>query len=313
GRPASGAQIRAFPRERHLNLVQILTTTADKDGVFDLPGAVTGSYSVFATGVSSPPSGVQQATGAARPPANTIRGYAVVAIAGASIDLKIVMSPAIAVAGRVTIEGRPPRDNDPELGKVRFSLAPDQEVAGMGSAILPIPEGDTFDVNPNGTFTRRVYTGDYRVRSVWGFAPTSYVKSIRMGSVDMLDDTLRVTGPLQDPLEITIGSDGGELTGVVVGPRSEPISNATVAIVPEAAAQRRRIDSQRSATTDANGRFRLQGIPPGNSKLFAWEFAPFGASEVPEFLQKYEALGKPVLVRPNSKQEIEITAIPARK
>jgi hypothetical protein len=309
GLPVSGAHIRAFPHEMSTT-VQVLTATADKDGVFDLLGAVSGSYSVFATGVTRPQQGVQSAgTGTGNASENTTSGFAPAAIGGASVDLRIVTSAPIAVPGRVTIEGRPPSDNDPELAKVFIRIDLEPEVLGT----LSRPVSDTPAVRSNGTFTRQLYPGDYRVRAVWGFAPNAYVKSIRMGSVDLLDDILRVTGPPRDPLEVTIGSDGGELTGVVVTQQSEPISNAVVAIVPESTAQRRRIDSTRSVTTDANGRFRLQGIPPGNYKLFAWEYAPFGASETPEFIQKYEALGKRIVVRVESKQDIEITAIPARK
>lgn len=305
GQPVPGAEVRAFPREMAmLPNALVLSTKADIDGVFDLLGAVRGSYSVFATAAARP--GVDNSS------SNTTRGYALAAISGTNVDLKIVTSAAIPVQGRVTIEGRPLRDNDPELGKIKVVFRPDPNISGMGM-LLSEPRGDNAGVNPNGTFTRQLYTGDYRVDSVWGFAPNVYLKSIRMGNVDLLDGVLRLNGQPTDPVEVTAGSDGGELTGVVVTQKSEPLPNAVVAIVPEAPSQRKRIDSRHSATTDDKGRFRLQGIPPGNYRLFAWEYAPFDAAGVPEFMQKYEGLGKGILVRAASRQEIEVTAIPARK
>ncbi len=49
----------------------------------------------------------------------------------------------------------------------------------------------------------------------------------------------------------------------------------------------------KSITTDQNGHFVLQGIPPGDYKVFAWENIEHGAYTIPEFLHLTRASANP--------------------
>src|SRR5690242_3435122 len=82
-------------------------------------------------------------------------------------------------------------------------------------------------------------------------------------------------------------------TGTVVDRNGQPVTNAPVAIVPPAA-QRLREDLYRSTMTDDGGRFRLQGIPPGDYSVFAWEDIEDGLWRDPDSMQQNEGAGKHV-------------------
>jgi hypothetical protein len=155
-------------------------------------------------------------------------------------------------------------------------------------------------------------TGDFKV-TVSPLPTGTFVKSIRMGNADVLNDGLHLYGQPDGVLEVIIGSGGSELTGVVTGSAMRITPNAVVVLVPDSLNLRRRPDLYRSATTDHDGRFKLQNVLPGTYKLFAWEYATQDAWFDPAFIQLYEALGKPVSVREGEKQEIPATVIPHRR
>ena len=52
--------------------------------------------------------------------------------------------------------------------------------------------------------------------------------------------------------------------------RSGEILGATVVLVPDQG-RKFRIDTFKTAVTDADGKFQMQGIPPGSYRLFAWD------------------------------------------
>jgi hypothetical protein len=165
----------------------------------------------------------------------------------------------------------------------------------------------------NGNFNLTMTAGDFRV-SVNGIPSGHYVKSIRAGTTDVLARGLRAMGPLPDPIDIVIASDGGSIRGAVFDDRGAPYINATVALVPETPDLRGRLDLYRNITSDFAGSFDITAIPPGNYKLFAWTFAPIGSWQTADFLRAYETSGQIIRVAPGSRQQdIRLTLIPLRK
>jgi hypothetical protein len=86
-----------------------------------------------------------------------------------------------------------------------------------------------------------------------------------------------------------------------------PAAGATVVLVPATA--RRNATLYDSTISDASGRFRLQGIVPGDYLLFAWEDVEPGAWRDPDFLRPFESLGRLVRVQANNNQVDAITMI----
>ena len=328
GRPGPASLI-AIPKKSSPNSV-VLTGSADTNGVFDLAGVMPGSsYSLFATTTTGNTAGIPAATVAAAAAAGvtlpgagtTLLGYVPVEVSNMDVEgVKVVTTPGINVSGRVVVEGRSRSDNDPDLARMRIGLRRDPDniatpgglVASPPAAPPAPPPPPNGAVSGTGDFTVVMNTGDFKV-TVSPLPAGTFVKSIRMGNTDVLNDGLHVYGQPDGLLEITIGSGGSEVSGTVTNNATRITPNAVVVLVPDSLNLRRRTDLYRSGTTDHDGRFKLQNVLPGTYKLFAWEFASVDAWFDPAFMQLYEAFGKPVSVREAEKQDIPASVIPQRR
>jgi hypothetical protein len=163
-------------------------------------------------------------------------------------------------------------------------------------------------VSTGGFVLREVPFGEYTVK-ITGLPQGSYVKSIFMGQSDVLMEGIRVTGAMTNRLEIVLATDTGTMAGRVLDAKQEPIPNVTAVLVPDPA-RRYRLDLFQDISTDTNGRFRFQGIVPGEYKLFAWEEVAAGAWHDPEFLRTHESLGTPIQIAPASNQPMDVKVIP---
>ncbi|HET9129947.1 MAG TPA: hypothetical protein VFO86_03305, partial [Terriglobia bacterium] len=139
--------------------------------------------------------------------------------------------------------------------------------------------------------------------------PDGYIKSMRVGSLDILNDGLHISGNPGAPLEIIIGVNAGRIAGSVADTRGAALSNRTVVLVPDVQL-RHRNDLYRVVATDITGKFQLNGIAPGDYKLFAWENVEPNAWQAPEFIQMYENAGQRIRISEGSNENIHLTVIP---
>jgi hypothetical protein len=161
----------------------------------------------------------------------------------------------------------------------------------------------------DGSFTiDGIAPGNFRV-TLQELPADEYVKSMRMGSVDVLNDGLRISSSPDTLLEIVIGSNAGRIEGSVVNTRGEPLSNRTVALVPDPRL-RRRNDLYKIVYTDSVGRFQMSGITPGEYKLFAWDNVETSAWQDPDFIQTYESFGRRIRIEEGSKEDVQLAVIP---
>jgi hypothetical protein len=190
--------------------------------------------------------------------------------------------------------------------------------------LVGLPGAPQGAVQANGTFClANVAQGDYHVyvppllnTFQWGTStlPTllqnGYIKSIRLGGTDVLSNGLRLNFAPQEPLEVLIGN-GAKLSGTVVNEKRESVVNATVALVPTSS--RERLDLYRTTTSDKDGRYKLQGIPPGSYRAFAWEDVERDAWQDPGFLTLIEGRGTTVQVSEGMQADADLIVIPAVK
>jgi hypothetical protein len=326
GQPAAGARVLAIPRAWSPNAL-VLTATADANGLFDLPGAVPNSYLLTAAASTPtqldpgiPAAVAAQLPGAGAPPQV---GYLPLDMGSNNLEnVRIVTTAVVNVSGRVAFEGKPPGD-DPNLARINIGLTRDPDLIAMPDALIPLPppppgsspaqQLGNGQVAANGAFNLNMAPGDFRL-NVNGIPSGHYVKQIRMGTENLLENGFHVAGPVGNPIEIVIGSDGGLVGGSVRDDKSAPFANATVALIPETPNLRRRLDLYRSVTTDSEGDFQLMAIPPGNYKLFAWDFAPTDSWQHSEFIRSYENAGQSIRVSPGAKQNgIQLTILTTRR
>jgi hypothetical protein len=176
----------------------------------------------------------------------------------------------------------------------------------------------------DGSFTlRNVPPGDYRVflspilvPQVTS-APTipvnlqnAYVKSMRLGDTDLLNGRLRLDRPPESPIEIITATDPGNLSGRVLDNRQRPSSGAIVVLMPELERRVQRTDLYKTASTDEAGQFLIEGVPPGDYRLFAWENVGEFAWRDPAFMREVEERGRALRITEGSRQTVELTSIP---
>ena len=285
GQPVDKASVIAIPRSSTPYKITPASST-NADGSFDLAGVVAGSYHVaVASGERS--------------------GIVPVEVGERDIsNLPIVISFGFKLSGRFVIEGAP--GNNSQISFPRISeLIRDPQGPGMpsgGPSFTPPAAAD-------GSFVLEgVGPGDFRV-NVGGVQPDSYVKSIRMGNADVLNDGLHIYSAPENPLEVVIGSNAGRIEGSVVNSRQETLPNRTVVLVPDIRL-RQRTDLYKVVSTDAAGRFRMRGVAPGNYRLFAWESVETGAWQDPDFIRASENGGRSIQISEGSNEDVRLVVIP---
>jgi hypothetical protein len=176
----------------------------------------------------------------------------------------------------------------------------------------------------DGSFTlRNVPPGDYRVfvspilipqvitrPAVPPSLQSTYVKAMRFGEIDLLNGRLRLDRQPESPIEITTATDPGSLNGRVLDSRQRPSAGAMVVLMPEVERRVQRTDLFRTASTDETGQFLLEGIPPGDYRVFAWDNVADLAWRDPAFMRDYEERGRAVRIVEGTRQSVDLTSVP---
>jgi hypothetical protein len=240
-------------------------------------------------------------------------GYAAIRIADTDIDnLVISTTHGFDISGRIGIEGN---SNPSGLDDWRIALRRDPPPSRANPSTIQYS-----NPLPNGSFVLEGGLGDFRVNidPVMNLLPFSfaklpanlqdvYVKSIRLGNVDVLNGGLHLEKAPGAPLEIVLGAHSGAISGSVVNNQGQPAGDVSVVLLPDV---RRRMDLYKSTNTDPSGRFQFDHVPPGDYKIFAWTDIDTDAWYDAGFMRNYENAGTPARVAEGSKQELRLAAIP---
>jgi hypothetical protein len=170
-----------------------------------------------------------------------------------------------------------------------------------------------FPINPDpetGEFIlRHLPPGKYGFESASFRLPDIYIADIKMGQDAIFDRGFIAGSESREPLEVTLKSQGGAVSGVVFdASRLRPQLYSTVVLVPDAA--RRQNFTLYKHAISANGNFTFTGVPPGDYKVFAWRSVVPGAWENAPFLQKFEDRGMSVTVAAGVEKNVQLTVIP---
>jgi len=281
-----------------LSVAAAMPVRINSMGRFAMPSMSAGSYTFTAF--------------LAGPNGTTLTGEAAALVLGTPTEVSITLSPTLNIEGRLITEGAA-AGVAPDLSTMRIRAV---------STITALADGAVVTPSASGAFTLSgVGRGNYALRvapisPLNGVAPSpevsaawknAYVKSARLGSVDVLSDGFRIENPSDARLEVVIGLDGGTVTGIARDNNRTPLANVTVALVPNDP-QRQRFDLYRSTSTDENGKYQLNAIPPGSYKVFAWEDIEPQSWYDNALMRTYEDLGKAVTIAEGSTQSIEINA-----
>ena len=223
-------------------------------------------------------------------------------------NVTIPLDSVIIVPAHASFDDRVPLESDPDFTAVHFHLRTYPPIEGI--------ESDQYNPFANGSFGFEVIRGeDYRItlETLPSEKPAlrdAYIRSIRMGSRDVLNDGLEFNGESDARIEIVIGTKPGEIAGTVLNDKRLPNANSTVVLVPDGSA-RKRSEAYFIAMSDLAGRFQLRDVPPGTYTLFAWEDIEADAWEDPQIIRQYEPSGTRITVFEGKNAPLTISVIPA--
>jgi hypothetical protein len=295
GQPVAGAEVRATPVANGGSMQGASGGTSDRNGRFEISGVLPGPYMLTATAAVGDDRNAEAGSLAVTLGANDLE------------NISIAVSPGFDIPVKVTIEGRPAG------GGISLRLQSVPALPPFGGFVGTRPGTPTRNLLTTSEFKLEgVKTGDYRLSFLgMGNGPgdlPAYVKSVRMGPVDVLNGLLSISGPVDHALEIVLSANMRTLEGLVVNDAQEPLANVSVAVIPDLP-NRARTDLFKTGNTDAAGRFQISGIAPGSYRVFSWENVEGFPWQDAEWLRPFEGRGRPVHFGEGVKENIRLTVI----
>ncbi|HWQ54383.1 MAG TPA: carboxypeptidase regulatory-like domain-containing protein [Bryobacteraceae bacterium] len=214
-------------------------------------------------------------------------------------DVNLTLAPGFELSGRVRIEGAA----EAPLGDARVSLRPANELA------LAPPMGGR--VQPDGSFQLNAVAPDHYRVMVFGMPESCYLKSARLGDSEMLENGATVNAGA-GRLEIVLSSAGGLVEGLALDEKQQPVPGAVVVLVPDER-RRDRLELFKNVNADQHGRFTIQGIAPGDYRLFAWQDVDSGAWQDPEFLKPFERSAATVSLKENGRETVQLKVLASQE
>jgi hypothetical protein len=277
GAGARGAQAAVRLTPTSPNGTQYATQANGETGQFDFPKVIAGGYVayLFIDGLT------------VRTPVEVRNG---------DVDgLSLPIASGIDIPVNITFEGTPPQ-NMPSVANLIPTLWRNPTLLGAPS--MPATAGSP-------PVLRNIAPGSYHVYlqpllpplqganpvTIVGAWQGAYIKSMRMGDVDVFDG-LRLERQPDVPLDIVIAANPGTLDGQVLNEVRQPIAGAYVTLFANNPADRLyRTDMYKVTGTDNQGRFQLAGLRPGDYRVFAWENIERGTWIDSTFLRLNEERG----------------------
>jgi protocatechuate 3,4-dioxygenase beta subunit len=299
GQPVRNADVMLIPAQRPANgggggrgggrnPGNFRTRSINDQGGFEISGVVPGSYELV---------------GMLNDRNNRMSARVPIEIGSVDVhNVSVIMSPGFTLAGHLTIEGQQAGTGNQDLPRIRVTLRSDSPQMGGATPASPVMADGTFTL-------QQVGRDDYRL-TVSGMPRNGYIKSARFGGTDVLGDGLRLERAPTIALEIVVGSNPGIADGTVANEKQDPAANVTVVLIPD---RRNRLDLYRTTSTDAMGHFHVEGVPPGDYKLFSWEDVETGAWQDPDFIRGVESRGKSIRINEgNTSGNIDLRVIPTQ-
>jgi hypothetical protein len=160
----------------------------------------------------------------------------------------------------------------------------------------------------NGTSIEGVF-GDYRLSVEMPGLKSFFVKEARLESSDILHRIIRIDAPVSGMLDILLSPNGGRIDGTLQDEDAKPVPGLNAVLIPDRL--RDSPDLYKTAAADENGRFTMEGIAPGNYKLFAWEALEDYSYFDPNVLRDFEQKGRPIHISEGSKMIAQVQVITA--
>ena len=303
-------------------------TFTDTNGGFLLEGVTPGRHRLIALGGKNPTlnmsteegrrwmrPGTKEAPG----PGEGSMGSTELVVGDQNVEgVAILLHPGGEITSKIGMDGKSYRDWTQDLLEKRFNNSvPAAQKAKMLDRlpqVTLIPEaavavGGNFPNTSEGQ-KQKVSPGRYFL-SIPGVNQLYYVKSIRLGGTDVTRKPFDFRGGIVD-MEITLGTDGGRVTGSTTDHDGNVIRGAPVALWPAISDQTLRNGGALTVNSKHDGSFAFPLVPPGEYYAIAFEDLPDpGLAQYPAFVSKFS--GKRIKVEPNQGISAVLEAITARE
>jgi hypothetical protein len=317
---------------------------APTSGKFEIHNVPPGTYDLMASLPDATGWGSQQPAGLATQPVGY--GRTVVEVSGGRDvqSISVNVHAGVDVKGRISVNG-----GNQNVQNVRLRLQPDDSASTL-AVYEQVSQYQPY-VDENGNFKiPTVPEGRYRIEISFADGPvandgrggqrgrgaqqpepaagqrgqrsapvenplnltTAFVESIRQGSADVYDNGLNVTAQSAGDLEVRIATGPGNIEGTVLDSSQNPVAATSVFLVPVG---ERRVNMQLYRTTgsDANGKFSINRVSPGQYELFSWQDVEPGAFQNEEYIRRYEGRGTNVTVIRSGTVNAVVRRIPSEK
>jgi len=275
-------------------------------GTFSFRDVIPAAYTLRAQGRVVPPAGARGADSLAAQMAAQVAAEMAaptvtvpVNVSGDVENVVLTISPSVPLVGRLTVNGEPP-SSLPDFDRLRPGLR--QFIDGGMN-----PIGPSVQVSADGSFHfEGIREDDYKF-AITGLPPGLYVEKAEIKGVDLLSDSIHVSGSPPGLLEVVLQRGTGTINGTVKDGQSRSAAGVQVVLVPE---QRGRLDLYRTTMADKTGRFSFTEVPPVNYRLFSWEAIAPNSYYDPDVLSRYEARGHALRVAQSSSNAVDVNIIP---
>jgi hypothetical protein len=141
--------------------------------------------------------------------------------------------------------------------------------------------------------------------------PDVFVKAINARGGQYGFSSIDVRAARSSPIEVVLSGESSRLEGDVVDALERAVGFAVVALVPRDEQARAYQDAYRTTQADAEGRFLIRGIPPGDYLALAWDGRiEDGAWMNRQFLSRFVGLAQPIGLEAREVDAIQLRAIP---
>ena len=209
--------------------------------------------------------------------------------------LAVSLSPKVEVTGRVVFEN----NANAKPTSVHISLQPEDAQDFM--------RGGYAQPKDDGSFTLQVPPDERYKISIFGAPPEMYLRSVAAGREDVLEKGFSASS--SHTLDLTF-SGGGRLLGTITASDGTGEAGVSVVLVPD-----RKLaglaDACRTATTDQNGKYQIQGLRPGAYHAYAFEHIEPGACEDEEWLKRFADQAHSLHISETGQETLDLKPIAA--
>jgi protocatechuate 3,4-dioxygenase beta subunit len=266
GRPMTGA-IMSFPKNQTMMMIGP-PAQIKPDGSFTINGLAAGDYVVQTTG----PGGADREF-----------AYAEVTINGDDVNgLRLVGGAPITVAGRLVVDPAAAQALRPS--SIQIMLMPTQiGIPNIGMA-GPAPVHDDL------TFEAKARPGMMRVQLA-NPMPGWAIRSVRYRGVDVIDTGLELHANENiSDVDVELTNRLTDVSGVVTTAKGDAVKDYSIVVFPT---DREKWTPSsrylRTARPDQDGRYKVNGLPPGEYRVIALDYLDSNDWNEPEFLERIQS------------------------